>query len=188
MIFNGVQVRLVDYGVSCTLAHEEERRRSRVRKLVTMVMMMIRMTKMMMMMVDMMMRMMMMRRMSMRMRMTRMMMRMRMGMRMTMMMLRLGPPTGWWWWWWWWWWGWLCSGWDPLLDDYDDDYDDGDVQVGTPYWMAPEVILSGEIDNQEYDARADVWLVHCFTMSFCWYWYGQYMVNTKTTSYPHPPK
>ena len=27
-----VQVRLVDYGVSCTLAHEEERRRSRVGK------------------------------------------------------------------------------------------------------------------------------------------------------------
>ena len=23
--------------------------------------------------------------------------------------------------------------------------------------MAPEVILSGEVDHQEYDARADVW-------------------------------
>ena len=32
-----------------------------------------------------------------------------------------------------------------------------DAKVGTPYWMAPEVILSGELDSQEYDQRADVW-------------------------------
>ena len=25
--------------------------------------------------------------------------------------------------------------------------------------MAPEVILSGDVDHQEYDARADVWFV-----------------------------
>ena len=54
-------------------------------------------------------------------------------------------------------------------DDYDDedggnydgdhgDYDHSDnAQVGTPYWMALEVILSGEVDHQDYDARADVW-------------------------------
>ena len=45
---------------------------------------------------------------------------------------------------------------DDDVDAGEDDYDDDD-QVGTPYWMAPEVILSGEIDHQEYDARADVW-------------------------------
>ena len=36
-------------------------------------------------------------------------------------------------------------------------HDGGDAKVGTPYWMAPEVILSGEVDSQEYDQRADVW-------------------------------
>ena len=51
---------------------------------------------------------------------------------------------------------------DDDADDGDDnggDYDDGsdNAQVGTPYWMAPEVILSGEVDHQDYDARADVW-------------------------------
>ena len=31
------------------------------------------------------------------------------------------------------------------------------TSIGTPYWMAPEVILCDQLPDTEYDIRADVW-------------------------------
>ena len=31
------------------------------------------------------------------------------------------------------------------------------TSIGTPYWMAPEVILCEQLPDTEYDIRADVW-------------------------------